>query len=145
LAHRNLDVRVRGVIHNQLPEAEFDLVHLRLVLAWLPEPQAVLERIVQALRPGGWLLAEELDFVSAVPSPGMDPQPQALMARIIAAHNALLSSEHTLNLFYGRRLEGALTDAGVVDLGCAGHVSIWRGASLEDSSGSSPSPSSPKG
>jgi hypothetical protein len=30
-------------------------------LAWLPEPLAVLRCIVAALKPGGWLLAEELE------------------------------------------------------------------------------------
>ncbi len=127
LAHHNLDVRVHDVVHHDLPEAEFDLVHLRLVLAWLPKPQVVLERLVASLKPGGWLVAEELDFVSAMPNPCMDPPTQALMARIVAAHNALLSSAHTFDLFYGRRLEADLTDTGLVKVGCAGNVSVWRG------------------
>jgi SAM-dependent methyltransferase len=127
LAHHNLDVRVHDVVHHDLPAAEFDLVHLRLVLAWLPEPHAALERIVDSLKPGGWLLAEELDFVSAVPNPRMDPRTQALVARIVAAHNALLSSAHTFDLFYGRRLEAGLTDAGLAEVDCAGSVSAWRG------------------
>jgi SAM-dependent methyltransferase len=127
LDHHNLDVQVHDVIHDKLPEAEFDLVHLRLVAAWLPKPRAAVERIVDALKPGGWLLAEELDFVSAVPGPCLDPQAEALLGRIVAAHNACLSSDSTFDLFYGRRLADDLSDAGLVDVGCAGHVSMWRG------------------
>jgi SAM-dependent methyltransferase len=39
----------------------FDVVHARLVLMHLPDPDAALRRLVQAVRPGGWLLVEELD------------------------------------------------------------------------------------
>lgn len=127
LTHQNLDVRIHDVTQDELPEAEFDLVHLRLVMAWLPKPRAALERAVEALKPGGWLLAEELDFISVVPDPLMDPSAGALLARIVAAHNAVLSSSHTFDLFYGRRLEGDLTDAGLVDVSSAGYVSMWRG------------------
>jgi len=61
----NLDIRVHDVLADDLPSAAFDLVHVRLLLAWLPEPRAALERVRRALKPGGWLVAEELDFVVA--------------------------------------------------------------------------------
>ena len=127
LAHRNLDVRRHDVTQDELPEAEFDLVHLRMVVAWLPSPRVTLERIVESLKPGGWLLAEELDFVSLVPDPLMDPRAESQLAHVVAAHNACLRSESTFDLFYGRRLEGELSDVGLVDVGTAGHVSVWRG------------------
>jgi SAM-dependent methyltransferase len=127
LSHHNLEVRVHDLIHDDLPQAEFDLAHIRLVAAWLPKPQAALERLAESLKPGGLLLVEELDFVSVVPDPSMHPEAGALLGRIVAAHNAALSSDHTFDLFYGRRLEGDLSDAGLVEVGSAGHVSMWRG------------------
>jgi len=38
-------------------------IHLRLLLAWLSDPDAALRRLTAALKPGGWLVAEEMDFV----------------------------------------------------------------------------------
>jgi SAM-dependent methyltransferase len=64
LTHPNLEVRIHDVLADDLPEEAFDLVHLRLLLAWLADPALALHRLVAALRPGGRLVAEEMDFVS---------------------------------------------------------------------------------
>lgn len=53
---RELDVRT-----DPLPEKEFDLIHTRLVLNHISEREQVLDKLVAALRPGGWLLLEEGD------------------------------------------------------------------------------------
>jgi trans-aconitate methyltransferase len=45
---------------------------MRLLLAWLAEPREALRRLCAALKPGGCLLAEEMDFVSVAPDPAMD-------------------------------------------------------------------------
>lgn len=57
----NVEVRQVDVRSQDLGSGEFDLVHCRLLLMHLPEPQAVLGRFVAALRPGGVLLVEEGD------------------------------------------------------------------------------------
>src|SRR5258706_847321 len=54
-----------------LPERTFDLVHARAVLTFLPRPGEALSKLVAALKPGGWLLIEEPDYVSAIPDPSM--------------------------------------------------------------------------
>jgi trans-aconitate methyltransferase len=43
-----------------IPGARFNLVHARLQLAWLADPQDGLAQMAAALEPGGWLLAEEM-------------------------------------------------------------------------------------
>ena len=48
-----LEVQRHDVIANPLAQGEFDLVHARLVLSWLPTRDAVVSRLVAALRPGG--------------------------------------------------------------------------------------------
>ncbi|KAI0252112.1 S-adenosyl-L-methionine-dependent methyltransferase [Lactifluus subvellereus] len=40
----------------------FDVVHVRLLLLHLQNPQAALERIASLVRPGGWLLIEEMSM-----------------------------------------------------------------------------------
>jgi SAM-dependent methyltransferase len=128
LAHPNLEIQVHNVLTDELPASAFDLVHLRLVLAWLNEPQRALRRLIAALRPGGWLVAEEMDFVSAVPDPRLPADSQDLAARAMHAHNIVLTQRHGFDPYYGRRLAGDLEDAGLADIGCEGRASMWRGA-----------------
>ena len=67
LSFPNLEVKLHDVLKDELPEGEFDLVHFRLLLACLDEPREALRRMVASLKPGGWLLGEEMHFVSMVP------------------------------------------------------------------------------
>ncbi len=52
----NLEVRRTDVVHEPLPEGEFDLVHTRFLLQHLPERERVLEKLARALKPGGLLI-----------------------------------------------------------------------------------------
>ena len=127
LSRPNLDVRQHDVEHDELPDGEFDLVHVRLLLAWLKEPMTALRRLAAALKPGGWFLAEEMDFVSVAPDPRLDEDAVSVFARVVAAHNAVLAAEHTFDPAYGRRLAGDLVEAGLTDVDAEGRASIWRG------------------
>ena len=122
-----LAVRRHDVMTDPLPEASFDLVHARLLLAWLPDPAAALDRLVAALKPGGWLVVEDLDFASAVPDPAMDPESAVLVARVVDAHTAVLGQRSGFDPVFGRRLRGLLEDAALVDVDTEGRASIWRG------------------
>jgi SAM-dependent methyltransferase len=127
LTRPNLEIRVHDVLEDDLPAGAFDLIHLRMVLAWLPAAGTAIERLVAALKPGGWLVAEDLDFVSAAPDPRMDADARARLERIVAAHNAILAKRNAFDPFYGRRVAGDLADAGLAECGCEGRVSLWRG------------------
>jgi SAM-dependent methyltransferase len=127
LAHPNLEVRVHDLLADELPHDAFDLVHLRLVLSWLDDRRAALRRLIAALKPGGWLVAEDLDFASAVPDPRMGPELCARFTRIVEAHHAVISDRHGFDPFYGRRVAGDLADAGLTDGCCLGRASMWRG------------------
>jgi SAM-dependent methyltransferase len=127
LSHPNLEVRVHDVLEDDLPEGEFDLVHLRLLLAWLADPQTALLRLFSTLKPGGWLVAEEMDFASSVADPRMDAESRALFARIHEAHDAVLGAHHRFDIGYGRRVSGDLEGAGLADVGCEGRATMWRG------------------
>jgi len=56
----NLEVRQHNIVTDPLPERAFDLVHARLVLAHVPERNMALRKLISVLRPGGWVLLEEL-------------------------------------------------------------------------------------
>lgn len=58
----HIEVREHDIASDELEEGAYDLVHCRLVLLHLASPERAIERMVAALRPGGWLLIEEPVF-----------------------------------------------------------------------------------
>src|ERR1700761_9334532 len=64
LASDSIEVRTVDVREDELPQSEFDLVHARLVLEHLGDRRSVLDRLVAALRPGGWIVIEDYDWSS---------------------------------------------------------------------------------
>jgi ubiquinone/menaquinone biosynthesis C-methylase UbiE len=46
----------------QFPEQSFDLIHARYVLIHLPDYEVALTKMLDSLKPGGWLVLEEPDF-----------------------------------------------------------------------------------
>ena len=58
----NFEAWKRDINAEGLPAGEFDLVHTRWVRQHLADPEAAIERMIAALRPGGWLLVEGVDF-----------------------------------------------------------------------------------
>jgi SAM-dependent methyltransferase len=124
----NVEVRQHDVLRDDLEVGAFDLVHARCLLEHLPDPDQALARLVAALRPGGWLLVEDIDFVSFVPGSGMSEADAALFARCWAASRAAGESRGS-SADYGRRLYGAVAARGLSDLGAEGRVTIARGGS----------------
>src|SRR2546423_359702 len=62
LASDSIEVRRIDVRTDELPQAEFDLVHSRLVLEHLTDRRQILDRLVATLRPGGWIVIEDYDW-----------------------------------------------------------------------------------
>jgi SAM-dependent methyltransferase len=57
----NLDVHRQNVLTDGLPGDAYDLIHARMLLMHLPTREKFVEEMAAALRPGGWLLVEEMD------------------------------------------------------------------------------------
>lgn len=128
LARSGLEVRRHDVVAERLPTGEFDLVHARWVLHWPPARATAIGHMVDALRPGGLLLAEEPDFGSL-----FDGLPEPLRPIVVAALNALEEMSGGMDCRYGRRLYADLAAAGLVDLRAEGRAHLIRGA--DDASG----------
>jgi SAM-dependent methyltransferase len=109
------------------PGGPYDLIHVRTVLAWLHDPGAALARLVRALQPGGWLVAEELDFASVACDPRLPSAERARFARIVEAHHAVLAADHHFDVAYGRRVVGDLAAAGLTEIAGESRGSMWRG------------------
>jgi SAM-dependent methyltransferase len=125
----NMDVAVHDIVADDLPDNEFDLVHARLVLIHLARRVEALERILRALKPGGYLVLDEFDctWLPVLSSP--DVGGPALFAKIVDAVHALLT-EAGVDLRWGLHAYDAMRSAGFVELGYAGWSQLWVGGSL---------------
>jgi SAM-dependent methyltransferase len=125
----NLEVRKHDLVADPLEEAAFDLAHARTVLEWIPDWQGALERMVSAVRPGGWLVLEDTD-VSGVMTPALvhyidRPDWAALYERIARAVEA--ATPGIWDGSFGGRLVRTLTDAGLVNIGAEVHAPVVAG------------------
>jgi SAM-dependent methyltransferase len=126
VAKPNLEVRRHDITTDPLPDATFDLVHVRLVLIHLPERNEVLRRIAGALKPGGWLLAEEFDSLSLQPNPAIASGEIPITTLSAMEH---LMARHGVDSFYGRRLAAHMRSLGLSGVTAEGRVFMWEGQS----------------
>ncbi|MDO0933842.1 methyltransferase domain-containing protein [Streptomyces sp. DG2A-72] len=114
------------IVNDPLPGGDYDVIHARLVLLHLPERIAVLERLVAALRPGGWLLLEEFDctWIPVLATP--DEDSTALFTHVQAALLAQLEKAGA-DVAWGRRVPAAMTRAGLTDVTATTYAESWAG------------------
>jgi SAM-dependent methyltransferase len=118
LASDVVEVRQADVVAGELPEGEFDVVHTRLLLEHLPGRDAALDRLVRALRPGGWLVVEDYDWTGF----GFDPA-AALETRAATAILTFMANAG-FDQTYGRRLTSSLAERGLTDVRGAGRSHV---------------------
>ena len=124
LTEKNLEVRRHDIVADPLEESAFDLIHARLVLEHVPERDAVLRRLVGALRPGGWLLLEDFDWSSLLATPTCrsgDLHNRAYDALRLVFPAAGSSTD------YGRCLPLGFRAAGLADVTAEGRVYVGLG------------------
>jgi SAM-dependent methyltransferase len=107
---RNVAVVQGDALASGLEPGTFDLVHERLVMAEIAEPQALVDEMASLLRPGGIIVLEDVDDLSYTCAP-MHPSWTVLLD---AAHTVLTAEG--ADLFAGRALPGYLRAAGVQDV-----------------------------
>ena len=126
----NLDVRKHDILTHPLEEAAFDLAHARAVLEHIPDRQRALERMITAVRPGGWLVLEAIDFggvMAAALAHYTDPPEHApLYERTIRAVEAAFAVAGG-DANFGARLVRTLTDAGLVNIAAEAHTPLVAG------------------
>ena len=126
LSYENLEVREHDIRTEDLPKGKFDLAHARLVLIHLPDREAALSRMIDALKPGGWIVVEEFDALTFLPNPAVTPGEVNL--RIRHAFLEALTARGA-NLYCGRLLAHELKAKGLEQVGVEATVSLWGGKS----------------
>jgi ubiquinone/menaquinone biosynthesis C-methylase UbiE len=122
----NLDVQRHDILVDALPEAAFDLVHTRALLTFLPDQVQALQQMVAAVKPGGWLLVEEPDWVSAVPDPTMDATAIALSQKGWEAMHTVVTGRG-YDAALGRRLYQMVSTTGLVEVSSEGFTAMQLG------------------
>ena len=122
LPHANLAVRRHDIVADELPEGPFDLVHARWVLHWVPDRKGALARMVAALRPDGWLLVEEPDFVTLFHGCASE-----IVRKVVTVAVRATEVKSGAQSEYGRRLLDDIRAQGVVDVESSGRIEMMRG------------------
>ena len=65
-SYENLEIREHNILTDPLPNDAFDLAHARAVIEHIADHHGALGRIISAVRPGGWVVVEDLDFGGAM-------------------------------------------------------------------------------
>lgn len=107
----NVQVMRQDVTTDPLGESVYDLICTRLVLTHMPDPHAIVDKLLRALVPGGWLLVEEYDMSSL---PTCHP-PDATWCRVAAAPAELLRMGGA-DAYLGAKLTGMLHAAGAAEV-----------------------------
>ena len=130
LDEQGVEVRRHDILLDETEEATYDLVHCRALLLHLPDPMLALRRMVGALRPGGWLLVEDADYVTMVAADPDHPLASAF-DRAIADQCDALRRAGLVDLRFGRRLPGLVSLLGLTDLGVEATVALRHGGGSE--------------
>jgi SAM-dependent methyltransferase len=121
----NLEVQSHDIANDPLPEAAFDLVHARLVLIHVPQRERALERMVAALKPGGWLVIEDFDALSLLPDPAVSPAESRLESfDAMRAYFARAGADSR----FGRTLYGRFRGLKLESISAEGRLLMWTGA-----------------
>lgn len=118
----NLHVVRHDAARDALPEGKFDLAHARLVLLHIPERAAVLEKMVAALKPGGWLVIEDFDTTSVLPDAAANEKERRVET---AEALRMYMIRGGVDARFGRGLYGRFKGLGLTDVSMEGRVMMW--------------------
>jgi SAM-dependent methyltransferase len=126
LEHSGIEVRRHNIVSDPLLKTAFDLVHTRLVLLHVPQREEALQRMISALKPGGWLVIEEYDSASMPPDPTVSPGEVFLKAHVAMMR---LFEDGGVDRRYGRQLFARLRAHGLTMVGAEARVFMFEGGS----------------
>lgn len=106
-----LEVRRHDVVEEPLEERGFDLVHARGVLQHLAQRDEVLDKLLDALASGGWLVVQDTDWIQF--DAQEIPEPFAILSAVMRRGS---EQQHGYDGFWGRRMLPALKARGLVDV-----------------------------
>ena len=128
LASDNIEVRQCDIRSDEIEPGRYDLVFTRLVLIHLHGDATVMSKLVEALKPGGWLVVEDLDvgtWRASEPDRPPGREFDSAMARAVQ-HDI---DHGTLDPYFGGRLRRRFEELGLADIDIACRLSLEQGGS----------------
>jgi SAM-dependent methyltransferase len=119
----NVEVRQHDVTNDDFEVGTYDLVHSRLLLMHLSDAAAVLDKMIQALKPGGWLVTEEADWGLFALEGHADAAWAVHFVHELFACHAAAGVRYP---YFGRRLPGLVAGSGLEALGAQATTDIAR-------------------
>lgn len=119
----NFEAIKHDITVDSLPESGFDFVHSRRLLCHLPKPERAIRRMVDVLRPGGWLMLEEVDFFPVHTSTSQ------LYVDFMVSLTGNVVRASGRDCFWARSLPGLVAGMGLRQVGGEGDFSVLRGGS----------------
>jgi SAM-dependent methyltransferase len=116
LSLANVEVRRHDVVGDPLPTGRFDLAYTRLVLEHVSDPSRALANMVQAVKPGGWIVIEDFEVAPIEPETDV-PKTFLAMRQVIASAG--------VDQRVGRSLSRRLRSCGLEDVTAEGRVLLW--------------------
>jgi SAM-dependent methyltransferase len=126
----NLTVIRHDLTRDALAPASFDLIHARAVLCHLRDRPAALGRLVSALRPGGWLVIEDVDFggtAASMIARYVVPTHEALNCERMYSAVAAVFANAGADATFASQLPAMLTEVGLEDIGGELHAPLVSG------------------
>ncbi|GAA1973691.1 class I SAM-dependent methyltransferase [Amycolatopsis minnesotensis] len=121
---RGLTAIRHDVVTDPLPRNAFDLVHARLVLRHLPAREAVLEKVLATLKPGGWLQVDEFDTTYQPCLVAPDTEAERLFREFLSAKDAVMAAAG-VDVAWGSRVGAAMRHAGFTEVDVWPQVETW--------------------
>ncbi len=126
----NLEIRRHNILDDPLDALDpgsFDLVCSRLMLFWLAGRQeAAIQRMVECLRPGGWLVDEDGDWGTIAP---VDPSHPYSAPYSNASQSGGWWVSRGYDPFFGRKLPLLFERCGLENIRHAASAEVVRGGS----------------
>jgi len=115
----NIEVRRHDIVNDDLEKDHYDLVHARYVLLHLKEWEAVLKKLVDSLKPGGWLFIEDPDLDEMKCDAATEDIDRAIIDRHFDAVKRMMSGigmdmnfgSNTLKAFKDNKLESLKSES----------------------------------
>lgn len=125
----HIEIQRHNIGTDPLPAQPFDLIHARLVFIHVPTREQALQRMVTALKPGGWLVVEDFDTTLIDPRYATtDAAAAELFQKVAAAQRRLMAARSgELASTWGRSLYRRLRAHGLVNVGMEGYLAVRAG------------------
>ena len=116
----NVIVRQHDIATDSLPREHFDIIHARAVLQHVPTRDEVVGQLVDALKPGGWLVIEDGTFLG-FGQQGL-PEPYKTIHQVMSAG----SLDEWRDPDFGLQVLDRMRSVGLVELDVVGDIWAMR-------------------